>query len=268
MSAAGSKPHNTAAPGPAPTPPPLIGLTCSTQSLKDWSSLYTGRPADFVVRDYSRAVETAGGLPVLIPVPQDPQTGLDTLTRLDGLLVTGGDDVHPRCYGEEPRPGLGEVDYQRDLAEIALVRSALDLGLPVLGICRGLQLINVACGGTLYQDIFSQKPDCQGHRQSAPRDINTHTVQVLEPSRLHDILGRTSVWVNSRHHQAVRDPAPGFIPSALAADGLIEALEKQDHPFLLAVQWHPEGTWSHDDSSLKLFQALIRAAVSQRGGPS
>ena len=178
--------------------------------MKDWSSLYTGRPADFVVRDYSRAVETAGGLPVLIPVPQDPQTGLDTLTRLDGLLVTGGDDVHPRCYGEEPRPDWEKL-ITKGSGGNSIGSFSLDLGLPVLGICRGLQLINVACGGTLYQDIFSQKPDCQGHRQSAPRDINTHTVQVLEPSRLHDILGRTSVWVNSRHHQAVRDPAPGFI---------------------------------------------------------
>jgi putative glutamine amidotransferase len=226
--------------------------------------LYPGRPADFVIRDYSRAVETTGGLPVLIPVPLATRTGLETLARLDGLLLTGGDDVHPRCYGEEPLPALGEVDYQRDLAEIALVRAALESGLPVLGICRGLQLINVACGGTLYQDIFTQRPDCQGHRQSAPRDTNTHKVQVLETSRLHDVLGQTLVWVNSRHHQAVRDPAPGLTPSARAGDGLIEALEKPDHPFLLAVQWHPEGTWSHDEYSLKLFQALTGAAKSYR----
>ncbi|MEW6267347.1 MAG: gamma-glutamyl-gamma-aminobutyrate hydrolase family protein [Thermodesulfobacteriota bacterium] len=239
---------------------PLIGLTCQSRPGPDWASFTPGQPLDAVFRSYSRGVEAAGGLPVLLPLASDARTAEATISRLDGLLLTGGEDVAPRCYGEEPRAGLEEVDYQRDLMEIVMVRTASRLGLPMLGICRGIQLLNAALGGALYQDLSRQVPGCLEHRQSAPKGVATHLVKIREDTRLASIIGSETIWVNSRHHQAVRDPAPGFIPAAVASDGVIEALERLGPPFVLAVQWHPEGLWSHDQAALKLFSALVEAA--------
>ena len=239
---------------------PFIGLTCLSISSSDWVQNAPGKYLDAVFREYSRGVESAGGIPVLIPVFKDLEATRAVLDRIDGLLLTGGKDVCPRFFGEEPIVGIGEMDYERDLIEIELTREAEKLDMPILGICRGIQVISVAFGGTLYQDIYSQMPGCLDHNQKAIKGTNTHTVRVVRGSGLFKILESETVWVNSNHHQAVKDLPPGFVTSATASDGIIEAIEKPDHPFLLGIQWHAEGTWMHDEASRRIFSALVEEA--------
>ena len=239
---------------------PLIGLTCLSLSSSDWVQNAPGTYLDVVFREYSRGVESAGGLPVLIPVFKDLETNCEVLERIDGLLLTGGRDICPRFFGEEPIVGIRDMDYERDLIEIALTREAEKLGMPILGICRGIQVISVAFGGTLYQDIYTQMPGCLDHNQKAIKATNTHTVRVVRESGLFRILDSDTVWVNSNHHQAVKDVPPGFVTSATAGDGIIEAIEKPDHPFLLGIQWHAEGTWMHDEASRRIFATFVEAA--------
>ncbi|MFH1139397.1 MAG: gamma-glutamyl-gamma-aminobutyrate hydrolase family protein [Pseudomonadota bacterium] len=241
---------------------PLIGLTSASYFLPDWTERAPARITDFAARDYSHGVENAGGLPVLIPSARTPETVVDVLDRLDGLLLTGGVDVCPGFYGQEPLPGLKDLDHGRDLTELALARAAAARQMPILGICRGAQLLNVALGGSLYQDIYSQIPGCQNHTPRSPKQTNTHTVKLTPGSRLHQLAGVDSLWVNSQHHQAVKDLAPGLMATAWAADGVVEAVEAPDFPFMLAVQWHPEGTWPGDPVSAAIFRSFIEAAAA------
>ena len=196
----------------------------------------------------------------MIPVFKDLEATRAVLARIDGLFLTGGKDVCPRLFGEEPIVGIRGMDYERDLMEIELTREAERLDMPILGICRGIQVISVAFGGTLYQDIYTQVPGCLDHNQKAIKGTNTHTVRVVSGSGLSKILKSGTAWVNSNHHQAVKDLPPGFVTSATANDGIIEAIEKPDHPFLLGIQWHAEGTWMHDEASRRIFSALVEAA--------
>ena len=239
---------------------PLIGLTCFSTDHPDWVQNAPGQYVDGVFRDYPRGIEFAGGIPVLIPVYNDLEAAMAVLDRIDGLLLTGGKDVSPRFFNEEPRVGIGGIDYERDVMEVELARGADKLGIPILGICRGIQLMAVAFGGTLYQDIYSQVPGCLDHNQKATKRTNTHTVRVVKGSRLFRILETETVWVNSNHHQAVKDLPPGFVTSADASDDIIEAIERPDEPFLLGIQWHAEGTWVHDRPSRRIFSALVNAA--------
>jgi len=240
--------------------PPLIGLTCYSSVGPDWIQHTPNHYMDFLFRDYSLAVESAGGIPVLLPVIEDLATVKSAVARLDGLLLTGGHDVAPRLYGQEPKPGLREMDYERDLMEIEAVKEAERRGLPILGICRGIQLLAVAFGGTLYQDIFREAPDCLDHNQKAGKRVNTHTVKVEKSSRLYRIIGAETIWVNSNHHQAVKDLPADFVVTARAGDGIIEAVERPNYHYLLGVQWHPEGTWREDEVSKKIFASLVEAA--------
>jgi len=239
---------------------PLIGLTCFSTSRSDWVENAPGLYLDASFRDYSRGVESSGGIPVLIPVIKDPETMSSTVQRLDGLLLTGGPDVCPRFFGEEPIVGIREIDYERDLMELELVRQAEKRDMPILGICRGIQLISVAFGGTIYQDIFVEAPDCLDHYQKAPKGTNTHKVRVAKASKLFEIVKTEILWVNSHHHQAVKEPPPGFIISATAADGIVEAIERPGDSFLMGLQWHAEGTWIKEEASRKIFADFIDAA--------
>ncbi len=205
---------------------------------------------------YSRRLAEAGALPLLVP-PLDPAAAVSLLGFLDGLLLSGGGDVAPFYYGEEPYLGLGPVDPQRDAQEIALVRAALLRGRPLLGICRGLQMLNVVLGGTLIQDLGGT--GCLQHRQQAPRSHPSHTVEILPQTCLAHLLGEGPLAVNSFHHQAVAAVAPGLKKAAVAPDGVIEALEDPEHCFLIGVQWHPE-TLRHSASAL-LFKAFVDAAA-------
>ncbi len=226
---------------------PRIGITVNCSQ---------GRRLLWLPLAYSRRLEEAGAIPLLLP-PMEPPAAQDLAGSLDGLLLSGGGDLSPLYYGEEPRPGLGEVDPRRDAWEFALVRAALLRRLPLLGICRGLQVMNAALGGSLVQDLGGT--GSLQHRQKAPRSQPSHSVEILPRTRLSRILGEGSIAVNSFHHQAAARIAPELRKAAVAPDGVIEALECIDDRFLAAVQWHPESL--HHPASELLFSAFVGAAA-------
>ena len=239
---------------------PVIGITCSRSVGGRWSDYSLGHFMEFAYDAYSQAVLGCGGAPLLIPISQDRASLKAICRRLDGLILSGGPDINPRFYKDEPHHGLKDVDEAQDEMELEITREALVAGVPVFGICRGLQLLNVAMGGTLYQDIVREVPAACDHAPRADRSILTHKIRIESDSRLQTVLQRRSLWVNSQHHQAVRDPAPGLVVSATASDGIVEALEDPRQHFLLGVQWHPEGLWQKEISARKLFKSLIAAA--------
>jgi putative glutamine amidotransferase len=241
-------------------PRPVIGITCSRSVNGRWSDYSLGHFMEFAFDAYSQAVLNCGGAPLLVPISQDKSSLAAICRRIDGLILTGGPDVNPRFYNEEPRQGLMDVDEAQDLMELELTRLAVAADLPVFGICRGLQVLNVAMGGTLVQDIARQVPKACNHAPRADRSTVSHKVRIEPHTRLQSILHRRSLWVNSKHHQAVNRLAPGLMVCAVATDGIIEALEAADKSFLLAVQWHPEGLWQEDAAARKLFKALVTAA--------
>ncbi|MQS89086.1 gamma-glutamyl-gamma-aminobutyrate hydrolase family protein [Companilactobacillus mishanensis] len=231
----------------------LIGITADV--LLDATSVINHRDADFVPRSAVNAILAAGGTPVSLPyLPADKVDPL--INSLDGILFTGGPDVDPTFMGVEPIPQLGATDRNRDIFEIALVKKAVEHKLPILGMCRGAQVINVALGGTVYQDLSTQydQPNLLKHHQDAPGDLPTHHV-TISSSALQKTLGDTA-FVNSRHHQAIRQPAPGLKIVATASDGVIEAVENSDTT-VQAVQWHPENMWENYPEQLKLFKDFI-----------
>lgn len=214
---------------------------------------------------YLAAVLDHGGLPVLLPVTEDPKVLRETADRLDGLLLAGGAfDVPPEFYGERPRPGLGRLKPERSRFERALLLEAMKRDLPVLGICGGMQILNVVFGGTLYQDLKRERPGCRDHEQKIPKTRPFHPVTVSRGSRLQRILAQTRLLVNSTHHQAVKNLGPGLRASATAPDGVIEAVESESHRFLIGVQWHPEVLYPRQPAQARVFQAFLRAAGEKR----
>jgi putative glutamine amidotransferase len=237
---------------------PLIGIPGRRDQSSRGSLVFAQN------RTYVDAVAIAGGAPVLIPLNLDEGALRAIYERLDGLLLTGGVDVHPKHYGEAIHEKCGEIDEARDTVELTLTRWGLVEGLPILAICRGIQVLNVAAGGTLYQDIASQvsgslKHDCW---PDYARNYLAHQVTVDGGSQLAAILGQSQVGVNSMHHQAVKDLAPRFRVVARAPDGLIEAIEVNDHPFALGVQWHPEELLEDAPPMRRLFEEFVSAARS------
>jgi putative glutamine amidotransferase len=241
---------------------PVVGLTSRTLPLEAAGKT---RPTETVARSYIESLEGEGALVVLLP-NGEPSWADDYLDRLDGLLLTGGDDPHAHLFGEEPHPAIETVDERRDLFEIALVRGARERGLPVLGICRGVQLINIALGGDIYQDIPAQTSGKVGHAQRRTDDGPWHRVEIRPGTLLARILGSDPREVNSFHHQACRRPGEGLVVSAESPeDGLIEALEEPNQPFFLGVQWHPELTPEREGP---LFRAFLEAARLRAGSSS
>lgn len=238
---------------------PIIGITTSRTT----SSL--GVPLFSAAQAYVEAVTQAGGAPVLLPMGLDENTLQTLINRLDGILFSGGGDIQPELYGSQSHPKVDEVDHDRDRVELWLVQQVLRRKQPFLGICRGFQVINVALGGSLYEDILDQHPSAQQHQffPGHPRNHLAHSVQVQAGSRLATILGAESLQVNSLHHQGVRNLAPALQANAYAPDGILEGLEIPDHPFGIAVQWHPE--WLRDDPVMqRIFRAFILAATSSQ----
>ena len=212
-----------------------------------------------------QAVLRAGGLPVILPIgiEQDVQ---QLSTMLDGLLLTGGGDIDPMLFGEEPHKHLGDVSPSRDLIEMTLVQEMLKKNKPILGVCRGLQIINIALGGNMYQDIYSQRdvPLLQ-HTQKAHRFHQSHFVQVKEGSLLESITKSEQIKVNSYHHQAVKDVPLPLIISGVASDGIIEAIESTEHAFVLGVQWHPEALADNrETASLLLSEKFLKKSLESR----
>jgi len=210
---------------------------------------------------YLHALVQAGAMPLILPLIEDKEKLRIAYDRLDGLLLAGGGDVDPAAYGEPRHPATSNVDPRRDQVEAILTSWALTDGTPILAICRGIQLLNVAAGGTLYQDVSDQLPGALKHDYypNYPRTLTPHDVEISPGSRIASILADTDLPVNSTHHQGIRIPAPGLDVVARAPDGLTEGLEHADHPFALGVQWHPEDLVGHDRRMRRLFGALVEA---------
>ncbi len=216
---------------------------------------------------YYRSVLEAGGVPLVIPPHENRKAILSTLSRVDGLLLSGGVDLNPLFLGEEPSPALHSITPERDKGELLLIRLAFDFQLPILAVCRGVQMLAAALGGTVHQDIAEGLPCAKllKHSQDEPRTYASHTVSISEGSLLRSILGQERVAVNSFHHQAVSQPGPHLRVSAIAPDGVIEAVESSEHKSVLGVQWHPECFVLRGDTSMMpLFSWLTSEASSFR----
>lgn len=229
---------------------PLVGITAST-----------GKTTSVVNQTYYNAVIRAGGIPVIIPVDTTTAYLAEVVKDLDGLLLVGGVDVAPSFYGDKAHEKLGEVDTLRDVNELKLIRLATNRNIPILGVCRGCQILNVALGGSLIQDIPSQVEDQSlTHRVTAgPQRI--HSIDIVEGSTLHSILGKTSLEVNSAHHQAVYKPAPDSRVNATSSDGVVEAIDFYPARRALGVQWHPEGFRGQDGDMNKIFDFFVDEAT-------
>lgn len=243
---------------------PLIGVTGARDVLKRRHAL----PVFLYNRSYVRAVELAGAAPICVPLDLEEETLQAIFRRLDGLLLSGGGDVVPALYDEEPHPLLRSTDPERDRVEGLLTRWALADRLPLLAICRGIQMLNVAAGGSLYQDVQAQCPAAAKHDYLPPdfeRTRLSHHVVTEPGSRIAHIVGH-EVPVNSLHHQAVRRVAPGFVVTARAEDGVIEAIEQPDHPYALGVQWHPEELVPEKPVMCRLFESFVESARDHWAG--
>lgn len=231
---------------------PLIGLTPSHDTKSNDISM---RPT------YVGAIQAAGGIPVVLPLDASEEDLQQLVDTLDGFLFTGGPDLHPFLFGEETYIHCGDVSVKRDTLEMTLLPLVMKAGKPILGICRGIQCLNVGLGGTIYQDVPSQfERNYQlVHRQPFYYDVPSHKVTITSGTRMEDICGDSVIQVNSMHHQAIKDLAPGCVVSAVASDGLIEAMEMPEYPYLVAVQWHPEYLWSKNRAAANLFRSFIEA---------
>lgn len=234
---------------------PIIGIT--TFVLNQPQKSYTA-----VSSNYSISITKAGGTPLLLPMIYDAEVLEGYLQVIDGLLITGGDEgVNPQLYGENPVKELDCICPERDECECHLFRKALEQELPVLGVCRGMQLMNVAAGGSLYQDIFTQVQDSLGHQpKQMPVDELYHKVILAGGSRIQKIFDSDELMVNSFHHQAVKKIAESFKATATSQDMIVEAIEHRHHPFAVGIQWHPEDLTVRHAHFLKLFEAFVAAA--------
>lgn len=244
---------------------PLVGIICGPHY--DNGTLFYG-----LLPAYSRSVAAAGGLPVMITPNVDAETLYQTYARMDAVLMAGGADVDPTHYGMEMMPSVYGIDPLRDNAELTMIRWAAQDNKPLLGICRGCQMMNVALGGTLYRDIPAEYPDFTGINHSlsgaVARKQAAHQVDIFGQSQLAAALAveHGRIEVNSMHHQAVRDVAPGLKVAALSEDGIVEAIELPEARFFIGVQWHPEELLESEISSRaameRLFKAFVEAARS------
>ena len=247
---------------------PLIGI-CANYLSDDAIGLQAGIGAkqqewQLLADDYIVAIERAGGVPVILPITEDIETLTPLLQKLDGILFSGGSDIDPNSYGEFPRFGLGLIEPKRDVHEIQLARKVLnETTLPVLGICRGIQLLTVATGGTLYQDLQSQRPE--GINHSVPKAVRHHpfhTVKIERDSLLHSIYQADELGVNSFHHQAIKELGNGFKATMTAPDGIVEAVEWEGNRFVVAVQWHPEMMEGQMANIRPIFNAFVEECKS------
>lgn len=236
--------------------PPIIGLLAAVD----------GEATTSIFRPYVHAIEVSGGMPLLLPYTENESVIRRFVGLCDGLFFTGGMDIVPARYGEQTSACCDETQPLRDALEFAVFNEAFPTGKPLLGICRGAQLINVALGGTLYQDLPSERPSPIAHRQSEGKFEFSHDITVLPDTPLHALLGTAHVRGNSFHHQAVKTLGEGLAVMATADDGVIEGLWAVDHPYLRAYQWHPERLYDKDENSRVLFQDFI--SVCAKGARS
>lgn len=243
---------------------PIVGIP--TQTLQTLGGISPDIPASWVMSQrYVQTLTNAGAIPWLIPLVDD-ETLRGVYDALDAVFLPGGADIDPMSYGKGPHPLCDKTDKERDRVELALAKWAMQDGKPVLGVCRGLQLINLAAGGTLYQDLADQLPGSIKHDyfpfggQTYTRDYLAHEVNVAPRSRLAALYGEGPLRVNSMHHQGIEKLGDGLVPTATAPDGLIEGIEGANGAYLVGVQWHPEALTDNDAESRKLFTEFIAAA--------
>jgi putative glutamine amidotransferase len=234
---------------------PFIGITCDYMMSEKEISL--GQERYFASKDFIDAVVDSGGVPVLIPILNSEEDMLKIMDTLDGIILSGGFDVNPIFYGEEPTKHVGFTYTPRDLCELFIVKAAIEKDMPMLGISRGQQIMTVAFGGKLYQDISDNDESYINHFQRASITDIGHYVNLIPGTRLHKIFDTDKVLVNSFHHQAVRELPKNFVISAISADGIIEAIEHKSKP-ITAVQWHPEIMIRKHPVMLKIFEGFIK----------
>jgi putative glutamine amidotransferase len=250
------------------TPRPLIGIT--TQTLQVIEGIPSSLPPSMVMNErYHLAANAAGGAAILIPLIPDDLAALRSIyDHLDGVLLPGGVDVDPSNYGIAAHAKLGRLDPARDRTEMQLAKWAVAEGKPILGVCRGVQVLNVACGGTLWQDIESEISGAMKHdcfpEFGFTREHLAHAVSITSGTRLGDAIGTDDLRVNSLHHQAIRHLGEGMTATAVAPDGVVEAIEKEGSAFVMGVQWHPEALEQDDTRARAIFQAFIGAAREKR----
>lgn len=235
---------------------PKIGITGAQMWLPN------GTERIYLSRDYVDSIEKAGGIPFILPILTASQLIPEWVASVDGILFSGGEDINPLYFGEEPDPLLGEIHDPRDRFELLLFQEAVKQKKPIFGICRGAQLIAVAMGGSLWQELSRSAENCLKHSQQADRHVATHHIDILAGSRLDAIFGKKAK-VNSYHHQSVKEAGGNGIITATAADGIIEAIDWSTHDhYCHAVQWHPEGMTRSDDKMLGLFREFVEACKS------
>ena len=233
---------------------PIIGISSSI--IVDNSGSFAGYMRAYVNKDYVDAVIRAGGVPLIIPFSVDKEVIISQAQLIDGLILSGGHDINPYNYGQEPSQKIGETFPERDTYEMILLEESKKRDIPILGICRGFQLINIAAGGTLYQDLSLIPGNILKHNQVSNPTLKTHKIEIKENSFISSIFGKETM-VNSFHHQAVDKVADDFIVVARASDGVVEAIEHKTYKFLVAVQWHPEMLAVNCEKARVLFSKFI-----------
>ncbi|AWZ48505.1 gamma-glutamyl-gamma-aminobutyrate hydrolase [Clostridiaceae bacterium 14S0207] len=236
---------------------PVIGISGSL--IIDNGGMFPGYERSYVNNDYVQSVINAGGIPFIIPFSQDKEVAEMTVEHIDGLILSGGHDVYPVNYNEEPEQKLGVVFPERDEFDFALLDAAEKRNIPVLGICRGFQIINVAHGGTLYQDLSYRDEKCIKHSQGHTPSLATHSVKVEKDSSFGKIFG-TDIRINSFHHQVVKEVGSSLKAVAFAKDGVVEAIESSEGKLIFGTQWHPEMMAAKEEKMLNLFKYIIDLA--------
>lgn len=216
---------------------------------------------------YMKGIEEAGGLPVMLPLTSDLDEIRQLSEEMDGYLFSGGPDIEPSLYGEEKRPACDVCCDLRDAMEIPLFHAVYEKDKPIFGICRGIQLINTALGGTLYQDLPSEHPSDTVHRQTIPPENPTHSVTLIADTPLCTVIGSDTMMVNSCHHQAVKTLGKGLCVMGVSEDGIIESVYAPEKYFVQAVQWHPESMHHVDENSRKLLRHFVKACEEQMQSP-
>lgn len=237
---------------------PIIGISGSI--LVDEGGMFPGYRRAYVNEDYVNAVLVNGGIPIIVPMNQDEEVIEQQINQIDGLILSGGHDVSPEYYKEEPLQKLGMTLSERDCFDFLLLKKAKEKNIPILGICRGSQIINVYHGGNLYQDLSYREGKTFKHWQGHDSDIVTHSVIINNNSQLYKMIGARELMVNSFHHQLIKEVPSNFTIAANAKDGVIEAIEAMDYRFLVGVQWHPEMLHKSETMMNGIFKKLIEEA--------
>lgn len=234
---------------------PIIGITPMYDCYERKS---------FVKFGYQEAIEEAGGLPFLLPVSMNEDVLNQTFNCIDGLVLSGGPDIDPENFNQETYNETGEISPTRDKIEIYLSKKAIENNKPILGICRGCQILNISAGGNIFQDIYTKNINRLKHCQDAPKWYPTHSIQINENSIHYKMFKTKNIRVNSFHHQAVKELGKGFFAAAWSSDDIIEAIEHEFCKFCVGVQYHPELLWEKDESFLKLFIQLVSTAKDSK----